>query len=51
MKSSIEKIITEYKNNIENLSQYKSFMNDVREYDGYILKKFRLQIYNIILYL
>ena len=41
MKNSIEYIITKYKNNIENLSQYKSFTNDVREYDGYIFKKCR----------
>ena len=41
MKSHIEKIITEYKNNIGNLVQYNSFINDVREYKGYIFKKYR----------
>ena len=41
MKSHIEKIITEYKNNIVNSAQYNSFINDVREYNGYIFKKYR----------
>lgn len=41
MKNNIEEIIKEYEQNIENAQKYKSFINEVREYNGYIFKQMR----------
>ena len=37
----IEKLIIEYENNIENTLKHKSYINEVKEYKGYIFKKIR----------
>lgn len=37
----IEKLIIEYENNIEKTLKHKSYINEVKEYNGYIFKKIR----------
>ena len=37
----IEKLISEYENNIEKTLKHKSYINEVKEYNGYIFKKVR----------
>ena len=37
----IEKLIIEYENNIKNTLNHKSYINEVKEYKGYIFKKIR----------
>lgn len=39
MKNDIENIINDYKKNKENAKKHISFINDVREYNGYIFKE------------
>ena len=37
----VEKLMSEYENNIEKASRHKSYINQVSEYNGYIFKKVR----------
>lgn len=39
MEEDIENIIKNYKKNITNAKRYNSYINEVREYDGYIFKE------------
>ena len=39
MEEDIENIIKNYKKNITNATRYNSYINEVREYDGYIFKE------------
>ena len=39
MEEDIENIIKNYKKNITNTKKYNSYINEVREYDGYIFKE------------
>ena len=38
---TLEKLISEYEKNIEKTLKHKSYINEVKEYNGYIFKKIR----------